>query len=58
MLGNLKKTHFQIFVDIVGRSLAVPEILRKPKIHISIFYLGSLPKGRRAAALTEILRKI
>lgn len=36
MLGNLKKTHIQIFVDIAGRSLAVPEILRKPKIHISI----------------------
>jgi hypothetical protein len=41
-----------------GRAAAFPEILRKPKIPISIFYLESLPKGSRAAALTEILRKV
>jgi hypothetical protein len=58
MLVHLKKTPIQIFVDIACRALAVPEILRKTKIHISIFSLGPLAKGNRAVTLTEILRKI
>ena len=36
MFGHLMKTPIQTFVDIAGRALAFSEILRKPKIHISI----------------------
>jgi hypothetical protein len=40
-----------------GRAAAAPEIWRKPEIHNSIFPLGPLTKGSRAAALTKILKK-
>jgi len=59
------KTPIQTFVDIAGRALAVSEILRKPKIHISIkssFWTHNIaelqPKENFREHLKQIYRKV